>query len=202
LSETTHIKVKRITHETLKKIAQKHKIPIMEVVEYLVSLNEEYNFLNPEWKQYLLQSAMEEFKQKLEQEFEKRYERDKFNWKMKFKYLMVKEYINVLDEKERRNFIEEKLMDLSREDFLERITEMEIIVVNGRTRLVKLKNGIPQIGIKPEHLIRCEKGWHVKGKYCRCPIWSKCPIRVEEYLTAKERRRKKYYEERARSQYT
>ena len=182
MPEQKIIKIDEETHEKLKSLSLRKKISMKDIIGVLVDMAENYGLLEPDWQDRLLKETLEGYRAKLLEDLKKRLDIEKFKTKMKFKYMLLQEYIKSLRADERREFIESLMIDLRSPEFLEHIGEMELIYLDGKRRLIRFKNGKPDFsGIKGE-VIECEKGYHIKGNYCECDMWKVCPIKQQELI--------------------
>jgi len=185
MSEVTSIRLDADTKKRLEEMAEKYGISKNEIINYLINLAYENKLLEENWKEYILGEKLEEYKAKIEEDLRKDLEKEKFKTRMDFKYLMLKEYIKVLPEQERREFLEEHLPELNLPDFIDRLGEMELVKVDGKPKLVRMVDGVPVLNVAPERLVRCMEGWHIRGNYCKCKNWKTCNIRLEEIAKQK-----------------
>jgi len=176
------------THEKIMELVTKYKLGVKEIVSYLVNLAFKHRLLEPDWKRYILEDSLEKYKAELEQEVKIDLERQKFRERMRFKYLMVKSYLELLDTKERRLFIEDIMVDIRDPAFLDKLGEMEVVVVDGKRKLVRVSDGKPVFSVSQDRVLECEVGYHIKGNLCDCRRWRECPIRLGEYAEWKAKK--------------
>lgn len=182
-----HLKIDVETHETLTFLSQASKLSMKDIVAFFVKLGSKYHMLEPDWKDRLAEDLLSEYKKKLEIRFSQTFEKEKMKWKLKAKHGLLMKYVDTLDPDERKTFIEGLMVDINNPDFLDKIAEMEMVLIDGKRRLVRLEEGLPMIGVEPENLLMCEVGWHIKGRFCECKRWRECNLRSEEYLDYKAR---------------
>jgi len=166
----------------LELLSQKYGISQSAIITYLIDLTVKYQLLEPNWKENIINESLQEYKAKLEEQFNAKIEQEKMRWKLRFKHDLLMKYVDALEPQERKEFIQDIMLDLKDPLFLEKIGEMELTIIDGKRKLVKIKNGKPFIpNIPQDQIIECEKGYHIKGNYCTCEKWKECQIRLEEY---------------------
>jgi hypothetical protein len=153
------------------------------VVGYLVDLNEQYDFFDPEWRERI---AQDEFKDIFDKQFEEeRRALDKQTHRamLKLKTDLLKEYVRALGREERRAFLESVLGDLESANFLDEVVNYQLFIVDGKRRACQPDSeGKPVIkGIDSSLIAPCEKGFHILGQFCDCDLWRDCPLRLKEY---------------------
>jgi len=174
-----NVRIPKDVKELLEKLSEKYGIREGVIISTLVGMAETYNLLEPNWTERFIQSHLEEFEKKLEIKADVELERRKFDWKMKFKFMMVKDYLDVLSPEERRGFIEEVMGYMKSTQFFELIMDLEPVKINGKTKLVRVsEEGKPKVS---GEVVQCPEGWHIKGRRCECSKWRNCEVRTQEY---------------------
>jgi len=188
VSERKPLMVDVETHEKVMELVGRYKLGVKEIVSYLVNLAIKYRLLESDWKKYILEDSLEKYKLELEQEAKIDLEKQKFRERMRFKYLMVKSYLQLLNLKERKTFIEDVMVDIKDPAFLDKLGEMEVVIVNGKRKLTRFSDGKPIFNVSEDRVLECEVGYHIKGSLCDCRKWRECPIRMDEYAEWKAKR--------------
>ena len=175
------------THETLSSLSQSSKLRSGEVVAYLSRLAVEHDLLEPDWKDKIAEDRVSEQKRKLDYQQDRKVELEKMKTRLKVKHSLLMKYVDTLEPNERKNFIESMMIDIKSADFIDRLGEMEIVAINGKRRLVRMSEGKPLIGIDPEKILVCDRGYHVLNAFCQCGMWRSCKLRRDEYVDYKVR---------------
>ena len=180
------VKVDDEVHEWLAWASQKYGIKMKDVVGALVRIAQEYHVLEPDWIERIITDRLEEYRKKIEAQYEAKIEQRKMEWKLRFKHDLLMHYVKALDPEERKAFIENLLGNLDDPRFLEQLGEMELVTIDGKKRLCRIENGKPVIpNVDPERIVVCDAGYHIKGNFCECKRWRDCEIRVNEYAEYK-----------------
>ena len=175
----------RVTDEDKNKIINLCKQTKMNqgvLIGYMADKFKEYNMLDPEWLDVLVNKRFAEMLEEVDLSFRKTIEVITFKAVLKAKHLALKQWLEILPAKDKREFLENIMGNPTNTNFLDQISSYQMYVVNGGKRIVSPdKTGAPMIpGATPEQVITCETGWHVKGAFCNCRLWRTCPIRIEE----------------------
>lgn len=185
------VMVDRETHEALVRLAERHGISIKDIIAHFVTMGVKIRLLEPDWKSYLFESELEDYKRKLEEELRSKVETKKMDWKLRYKHDILMAYIKRLNDEEAKRFMEDIMADLKDPLFLEKLGEMELILLDGQRKLVKFEKGKPVLPVDPDKLMKCPKGWHVKHRWCKCDMWRECDLKAQEIAEAKVRGWKK-----------
>ena len=175
----------RVTDEDKKKIidlTKKTKMNQGVLIGYMADKFEEYNMLDPEWLDVLVNKRFAEMLEEVDLSFRKTIEVITFKAVLKAKHLALKQWLEILPAKDKREFLENIMGNPTNTNFLDQISSYQMYVVNGGKRIVSPdKSGAPMIpGANNDQIITCETGWHVKNSFCNCRMWRTCPIRQGE----------------------
>ena len=187
--DTKQLKVDPETHERLIYLSQTTKISMKDIVGTIARMAQEYDLLNPYWKDELVAKTLDQYKAKLQEQTAQAIEKRKMEWKLRFKHDLLMQYVKALDPVEKRTFIENLLGNLEDPNFIDQLGEMEIVLVDGKRKLVRMEKGKPMIGVDPDQIIACDVGYHIRGNFCTCKRWRDCELRVGEYVDYKVRHR-------------
>lgn len=163
-------------------LCKKTKMNQGVLVGYMADKFKEYDMLDPNWLDLLVEKRFAEMLEEVDLSFRKTIEILNHKAVLKAKQLALKEWLGVLDSKQKKEFLENIMGNPSTTNFLDQISSYQMYVVNGSKRIIAPdKHGAPMVpGANPEDVINCDTGWHVKGAYCNCRLWRTCPIRTEE----------------------
>jgi len=195
--EETRIKGLRLKGKVIKQLEEFSKLLGLgegESMEYLIGLAFKYRMYEVNWKKHVLDDIianlelrkeyskdLEVFKAELSLEMEK--QSKLLNWKWE----LLKMYLKDLDPEERKRWIEGALGYIGEGAKVEELLMgLEVVKVDGKVRMLKMKDGIPILPESPNvQLIKCPEGYHVKGRLCNCRAWRECSIRMEERVEYK-----------------
>lgn len=179
----------RSTHtlkEQICKKAQDKGLSIANLIEYWNTLDERYNFIEDDWQKKVLEQNQTDLKEQIFHHAQKLgiAEEIKSNSKMREKVIdlrvkLLMKYIDSMPAEERKTFLGQALGEMTNiTDFERALTENDLVKIDGVPNLVKMKDGKPAVGgVDPSQLYKCEVGWHVKGKFCKCPLYNSCPLK-------------------------
>jgi len=178
------IQVADDTHATLEKLSKESKMKIGEIVGHVIDLTVKHDLLKPSWFEDLKDQIIEEMKSELsEDKFDRMLQLENRRATNKAKLMVWQEYLKIIPEGGKQAFLEEMLM-INRgkgADFLDSLTLYSMVRINGEARPMRTdKDGNP-IWQTPDEIVTCEKGYHVRRAYCKCPLWRVCKLRATEY---------------------
>jgi hypothetical protein len=176
-------------HKKLSDLAVRKSISNTTIVSTLIDLCSEYGLLEPDWKKQLVERFSDESKKKLENKLDVDLEKEKAKTRLRIKRDLIKSYLGSLDDAERREFIINVLGDLQDANWLDQLGDYELVYLDGKKKLVRMKNGHPVFPhVKRDEIVVCAVGYHVKNNFCECKKWRECDVRVDEYAEYKVRR--------------
>lgn len=193
------IRVDAEVKEKIDKIAKTKHLKVKEIVRYLVDLTDIVDFFDVNWKDALIQDRLEEYKAKIQADFDERMEAKKLDYRLKVKRDLLLRYIDTMDPEDRREFIEERMGEINDPTFIDQLGNMDVVVLDGKRKLVRFVDGTPIFaGIDSNKIIPCDVGYHVKDNFCQCKRWRECKVRSEEYTdfrfrTSPEGRKAAFY---------
>lgn len=180
--KTKTLRVHDSTKIYLSRISKAKKIKIVDAVDYLVGLAETYDLFEADWKDRLVEDQVADFKKKMDEKKDARLESEKIKTSLKIKRDLLLKYIDRLDKKDGLEFIESVMGEIKDPNFLDSLADMDVVIVDGKRRLIKMKDGAPVFpNIDPDKIVTCGVGYHVIDAFCSCPKWRDCDIRKEEY---------------------
>ena len=168
------------THERLKALAEKHGISLKEIIDYLSKLAVQHGLLDPDWQERITSDKLKEYEEKLSKSHDFRSEEKKMDWTMRFKFMLLTKYVDSLQGNDRKAYIETVMGYLKGEGVLERLTSLEMVTLDGIRRFMAMIEGKPDVGMERDKLMKCPKGWHVKGRWCKCDAWRTCEMKAQE----------------------
>jgi len=195
--EETRIKGIRLRQRVIKQLEEFARLLGLgegESVEYLIGLAMKYRFHEPNWRKNVLNDVvqnmelrkeyakdLEIFRAELGLEMEK--QSKLLNWKWE----LLKMYLKDMDPEERRRWIEGALGYVAEGSKMEELLMgLEVVKIDGKVRMLKMKDGIPILPESPNvQIMTCPEGYHIRGKMCDCRKWKECSIRLEERVEYK-----------------
>jgi len=167
-------------------ICQEYDLKMADVVSYLSRTAETYGLFEADWIDQLTKVVIDDFKKNFDDKLQRDLEKERFKALNRITHMILSKYVDALEPDERKAWTE-MMGDLKSPDLLDRLSEMELVNIDGKKRLVRLIDGRPDIGTAPENLIPCDEGWHIRGMFCKCRRWRTCELRSEEYIKYKAR---------------
>lgn len=202
------IRVSEETRTAINQIAEKTNMSVDAILTYFTSLNEKYDFFNVNWIKELVESEVAEYLKDIDAEFAKKIELQKNKAVINAQMLIFKEWMNTLDRQEKKQFLENVMGANKGTDFLEKLANYQMYVVDGYKKLYPPdQDGYPQIPfISKTDIVRCRRGYHIVNNRCDCRLWTECDLgsgAFEDWLgkhgTQAEQR--KYLEETSGQKY-
>lgn len=180
-------KLKPEYHELIESLSERLNFTQAEIIEKAIDNFVKYEMWNEGWEKRLADNFVDRIEVVKEAKKDVKAESSKFEIeKLKFEKLAshysqlkvwaIREYANQLEGEEKKAFLKD-FINLSLEEILER----EIVLINGKPKLVKVENGKPVI--PNVELIKCYEGWYIKNSdYCNCRRWRDCLIKKHKGL--------------------
>jgi predicted transcriptional regulator len=202
---TVTIRIEESTREKLNNLASQLNMTHSVIIDYLIDKAIRYEMFQDGWEKALAQSEYQSLLDEDDRELRKRLEIEKAKRILSVKQKAFEKYLDVLEPVERRQFLEAILGSMKDGDFLDKLSNYQLFVVDGAKKLCEPDEmGRPKlIGINPELIIVCDKGYHVVGGWCQCSLWRSCPMRGPEYekylaLHGTPTQQRKYIESQSR----
>lgn len=192
--------------DQLNALSSKHGMKSAVILGYIIDKAVEYRILEEGWEKELAEKEFQQLLADTDIEFRKKVELRKVKAQIDAKMFVFKEWMKTLDNKDRKQFLDNVLGDMRGENFLDRLTNYQMFLIDGEKRLLPMdENGYPVISyVMIDEIIKCYRGFHIKNNRCNCRDWATCEhgkTSYENWLavngTALEQRR--YLEEHSRT---
>lgn len=178
--------------------ASKGNLSLPNLLEFYISLDEKYDFLDADWQKRVLDSHKSDLKDDIFAHAQKlgiaeiiKMEAKKADQVFRVQFEFIKQYLKTLPESERRQWLEQHMQKITdSKTVVQALTNQQLIKLNGRPKLMQVDGDRPLVAdINKELLVNCDNGWHIKGQECECPYANTCQY-------AKGRRyRNQYYKD-------
>lgn len=200
---TKSMRIRERSKQYLDRLCERKNLKQLDALDYLIGLAETYDLFDSDWKDRILEGELAEYKDKLAKKQDARIEAEKVKTSLKIKRDLLLKYIDSLEDQAKREFIESMMGEIKDPNFLDSLSDMDVVIVDGKRRLVKMKDGAPMIAtVNPDKIVVCETGYHIIDAFCQCKKWRECPIRKTEYVDFMARTRRTPPSQRApRSRY-
>lgn len=169
--------------EKLNNLSAKYTLKSSVILGFLIDNGIKYGMLEQGWQEKLAEDQLQETLADLDIEFRKKVELKKVDAQIKAKMMVFKEWLGVLDTTQKKQFLENVLGDTNSGDFLEKLTNYQMFIVDGLKRLYPMDDrGRPMIAfVQPDDLIPCMRGFHIQGNRCDCRYWESCEFGKQSY---------------------
>lgn len=187
----TSMRVDSEINDRLTGLSQSMKLSKNDILAYFMDLCEKYGFFDPDWLDKLKGNIVTEISQATndDEKLNRLLTIEKIRVVNKARMKAFEEYIKVLEGDEKKTFLEKILMIQNNENWLDVISDFQLIRVNGQTQMLQVNDqGLPILNIRSELIESCQNGFHIKGQFCKCSLWRDCEIRINEYALYKENR--------------
>lgn len=162
--------------DKLNDLSSKYGMKASVILGYLVDLALEYKMLDSGWEKTLAERELQDILADMDIEFRKKVELKKVTAQINAKMMVFKEWMRILPPNEKKQFLENVLGDIKGEDYLDRLTNYQMFIVDGEKRLYPMGDmGLPIIAFTPpEAIIKCMRGFHIENNKCECRYWNSC----------------------------
>lgn len=194
--------------DSLNSLAARYNMKASVILGHIIDLAVSHNMLDDGWETKLAESEFEELLKDADLDFRKKVELKKAQAQINAKMMVFKEWLGILEPKEKRQFLENVLGDTKSGDFLEKLTNYQMFLVDGYKRLYPVsEDGYPKIPyVSAAEIVVCTRGFHIVNNRCDCRYWNSCEFGAaafEDWLgkhgTLAEQKR--YLEEKNGSRY-
>lgn len=193
---TASVRIPGDTKATLEELAVKSGIAQGQIVAYLVDQCVKWNMLdpeNPDWTDRVREEIRAEIAalDKGEEKIRTAITIREHSAVVAAKTTLFKKHLDDMPIEARREYtalmLGIKSDPLNPMKYLENVSSLQYFKINGvRAFHPAGPDGRPVIkDVRPDDLVTCASGLHVKGAYCQCPLWRTCKWRIED-LKAKE----------------
>ena len=167
--DTTMIKVRINAKEALKTKSEQKGLAMMDIVDYLVKIMNDYDLFNSSWLENLKKDVAKELDAtRGDDKLEKALASQTHQAILRAKGKAWDEYLKTLFGDEKRKFLEGMLrIDVNTKDvdFFEKMGKYNLIIINGIKEFVQVNDSGDPLIKTDRKLIVCEKGFHTVGSY-------------------------------------
>lgn len=205
---TVTIRVSEETRDKINRIAEKTNMKVDAILTYLTGLNDKYDFFSVNWVKDLVEREVQEYLKDIDIEFQKKVELQKNKAVINAQMLVFKEWLSILERQEKKQFLENVMGANKGTDFLEKLANYQMFVVDGLKKLYPPDtDNYPQIPfVAKVDIVKCRRGFHIVNNRCDCRLWTECELGsgayenwLAEHGTPQEQRR--YLEESSGQKY-
>lgn len=188
--------------DKLNQLSSEYGMKVSIVLGHIIDIAKKYKVLDRDWIENLVQKEVSNYLKDQDVEFRKKLELKKLDSIQKAQMLIFKEWLGILEPTEKKKFLEDVMGVRRGADFLERLSNYQLFMIDGEKRLYAPDaEGYPEIPYTDKlDIIKCVRGFHIRLNRCDCRRWQECEhgaAAYENYLAANgsDLERKRYLEE-------
>lgn len=204
-------KTTRITEadrDSLNDLSSRYGIKSSTILGHLIDYCIKYGMLDDGWETKLAEKELAEYLKDADLDFRKKVEIMNIKARINAQMMVFKNWLAILGPTEKRQFLENVMGANRGEDFLEKLANYQMFLIDGVKRLYPPDtDGYPIISYTQKGaLIKCVRGYHIKNNRCDCRYWAECEYGAkafEEWLAehGSQLERQRYLEESTGQKY-
>lgn len=160
----------------LNDLSSRYSMKASVILGHLIDLGIKHKMLESGWESNLAEQELQEILADMDIEFRKKVELKKVTAQINAKMMVFKEWMKILPPNEKKQFLENVLGDTKTGDFLEKLTNYQMFIVDGEKKLYPVdESGYPLIPfVQLVNILKCARGFHIVNNRCNCRYWESC----------------------------